>query len=697
VTADPFNVRSRVHEYGGGAYAVRDGVVVFSDFTDNRLYRVRDGRTTPLTPVSDHRYADLRLHPDRDLVLAVREDHSGDGEPVTTIVGLELAGEGLGTVLCSGADFYSDPELSDAGVLAWTEWNHPAMPWDATVIRRGRLVGGAVVDVVDVAGGPSESAVHPRWAPGGELIFVSDRTDWWNLYADRDGVTTPLWPEASEFATPQWVFGEQPYVVLDSSRLLVSRISEGVTSVSLLDRSSQTLRPVLASGLYGPLTAAAGRAAALIEDPDRPARLALVDLTTEAWTDVRHAGEQTLSPDWVSVPRAVSWPSTLDDVPGEVHGWYYRPTNPGHSAPEGELPPLITVSHGGPTSFSDTGFAVSLQYWTSRGFAVLDVNYRGSTGYGRPYRDALRGTWGIVDVADCAGGAAALADQGLADPRRLIVRGGSAGGYTTLQALTTTDTFTAGISFYGVADLESLARDTHKFEARYLDGLIGPYPEARRPTVRPSAAPAGIRRRRGPPEPGRDDGRRGPRQGPAGRHDDLRRRGTRLPPGRLDQGGAGGPALLPRSRLRLHPGRLAPTDRDRQPLGVGPAHRQPAGGQCLHQIRGSLDAALGRQLDPDRRGPLGVAGISHNGPNGVGHRGTRCAPTTQVDAGPGARDQAGDLRLVHSRPGRDDHWDPRRQRREHAAPAAVGHEHRGLGEHRPEVDDVDDASVRGYG
>ena len=478
VTADPFNVRSRVHEYGGGAYAVRDGVVVFSDFTDNRLYRVRDGRTTPLTPVSDHRYADLRLHPDRDLVLAVREDHSGDGEPITTIVGLELAGEGLGTVLCSGADFYSDPELSDSGVLAWTEWNHPAMPWDATMIRRGRLVGRAVVDVVDVAGGPSESAVHPRWAPGGELIFVSDRTDWWNLYAHRDGVTTPLWPEASEFATPQWVFGEQPYAVLDSSRLLVSRISEGVTSVNLLDRSSQTLRPILPSGLYGPLTAADGLAAALIEDPDRPARLALVDLTTEAWTDVRHAGEQTLSPDWVSVPRAVSWPSTLDDVPGEVHGWYYPPTNPGHTAPEGELPPLITISHGGPTSFSDTGFAVSLQYWTSRGFAVLDVNYRGSTGYGRPYRDALRGTWGIVDVADCAGGAAALADQGLADPRRLIVRGGSAGGYTTLQALTTTDTFTAGISFYGVADLESLARDTHKFEARYLDGLIGPYPEA---------------------------------------------------------------------------------------------------------------------------------------------------------------------------------------------------------------------------
>ncbi|HEY5785947.1 MAG TPA: prolyl oligopeptidase family serine peptidase [Microlunatus sp.] len=477
VTTDRYNVRSRAHEYGGGAYTVRDGVVVFADFADNRLYRVLDGRTTPLTPVSDHRYADLRVHPDRDLVLAVREDHSGDGEPVTTIVALDLRGEGVGSVLCSGADFYSDPELTDTDELAWTEWDHPAMPWDATRISHGRLVDGAILDVVVVAGGPTESAVHPRWAPGGELIFVSDRTGWWNLYADRDGVISPLWPEAAEFAGPQWVFGEQPYVVLDSSRLLVSRVSEGVTSIALLDRASQSLRPVLASGLYGPLAAADSRAAALIEDADRPARLAIVDLTTESWTDIRHASEQTLAPEWVSVPRAVSWSSTLDDVPGEVHGWYYPPTNPDHTAPDGELPPLITISHGGPTSFSDTGFSVSLQYWTSRGFAILDVNYRGSTGYGRPYRDALRGAWGVVDVADCAGGAAALATQGLADPDRLIVRGGSAGGYTTLQALTTTDTFTAGISFYGVADLEALARDTHKFEARYLDGLIGPYPE----------------------------------------------------------------------------------------------------------------------------------------------------------------------------------------------------------------------------
>lgn len=478
----PYNIRSRVHEYGGGAYAVRDGVIVFSDVADGRLHRLDTGSDqagpVALTESDGYRYADLRVHPDRRLVLAVREDHTGEGEPTNAIVALDLDTVGDGTVLCSGADFYADPELSSDGELAWTEWNHPAMPWDATRVRRGRLIDDRVVDVADVAGGESESAVHPRWAPGGELIVVSDRTGWWNLYAVRDGVTTPLWPADAEFATPQWVFGDQPYVVLGSRRLLVTHLADGVTSLCVLDRDSGTLRPILPSGLSGPLTAAGDRAAAIIADPDRPARLAAVDLATEVWGDVRLASDQALPAQWVSIPRPVSWPSTLADVPGEVHGWYYPPTNPDRSAPAGELPPMITISHGGPTSFADTDFAIGLQYWTSRGFAVLDVNYRGSTGYGRPYRDALRLRWGVVDVADCADGAAAMVDQGLADPARLIVRGGSAGGYTTLRALTTTDVFTAGISFYGVADVEALARDTHKFEARYLDGLIGPYPEA---------------------------------------------------------------------------------------------------------------------------------------------------------------------------------------------------------------------------
>ncbi|HET8970088.1 MAG TPA: prolyl oligopeptidase family serine peptidase, partial [Candidatus Nanopelagicales bacterium] len=429
LTASRFNVRSRVHEYGGGAYAVRDGVVVFSDFADGRLYRVLDGATSPLTVSGPHRYADLRVHPDLDLVLAVREDHSGAGEPVNTIVALDLLDQGAETVLCAGADFYSDPELSESGELAWTEWNHPAMPWDETRIRRGRLAGRTVVEVVEVAGGPGESAVHPRWAPGRELIFISDRTGWWNLYAVRDAVAAPLWPEDAEYAPPQWVFGDQPYVIIDSDRLLVSRITGGSTSIAVLDREAQSLRPILDAGLSGPLAAAWGLAAAVVEDPDRPARLAVADLAKGTWTDIRQASEQSLPANWVSVPREVTWQSTLPDVPGEVRGWYYPPTNPTVRPPDGERPPLITISHGGPTGLAGTGFDAALQYWTSRGFAILDVNYRGSTGYGRAYRDALNGRWGVVDVADCAAGAAALAERGMADPGRLIVRGGSAGGF----------------------------------------------------------------------------------------------------------------------------------------------------------------------------------------------------------------------------------------------------------------------------
>lgn len=474
-----FNVRSRLYEYGGGAYAVRDGVVVFSHFADDRLYRLEAGTVTPLTPEDSRcRYADLRVHPDRDLVLAVREDHAGRGEPVTTIVGLDLHGVGAGTVLCGGADFYADPELSEDADLAWIEWDHPAMPWDATRLRRGRLVDGEVIEVAEVAGGAEESVLHPRWAPGGELIFVSDRTDWWNLYAVRDGVTTPLWPDPAEYAMPPWSLGDQPYVPLGSDRLLVSRISDGVVSMAVLDRRSNTLRPVLTDGLAGRLTAVGDRAATVIEAADRPSRLAMLDLTTETWTDVRQAAEQPLSAGWVSVPRPVSWPSSLAEVPGDVHGFYYPPTNPDVSGPQDGAPPMITLSHGGPTGSAGTGLDLSRQYWTSRGFAILDVDYRGSTGYGRDYRDALRGRWGIVDVADCAAGAQAMVARGLADPDRLVVRGGSAGGYTTLQTLTTSDAFTAGISLYGVADLEALARDTHKFESRYLDGLVGPYPAA---------------------------------------------------------------------------------------------------------------------------------------------------------------------------------------------------------------------------
>jgi dipeptidyl aminopeptidase/acylaminoacyl peptidase len=479
LTPAPTYVRDRVHEYGGGEYDVRGGVAVYSELTDGRLYRLAQGfPAVPITPVGPYRYADIQVHPELGLALAVREDHSGPAEPVNTIVAIQLdqSGPDEPTVLCAGADFYSTPQLSGDGRLAWTQWDHPNMPWDSTTIMIGTLADRSVVDSGAVAGGTDESAVHPRWLPGGELIFVSDRRNWWNIYAWRNGETRALCQADAEFCLPQWMFGHSPYAVIDGDHLLCM-INEGnVLSVGVLTLSTGELERITEPGV-GPTSMAVGgrTAAAVLSYPDRPGSLATFDLDQRRWAEVRQVGPASVSADAISLAQAVSWPSEQ----GPVYGWFYPPTNPEYLAPDGMKPPLITLSHGGPTACGFPDFKIGYQFWTSRGYAILDVNYGGSTGYGRDYRQRLLGSWGITDVEDCAAGAQAMGDQGLADPTRLIVKGGSAGGYTTLRALTSTDVFAAGISLYGVGDLERLARDTHKFESRYLDALVGPYPQAR--------------------------------------------------------------------------------------------------------------------------------------------------------------------------------------------------------------------------
>lgn len=503
LTPEPFYVRNRVHEYGGGDYAARSGVVVFSHFSDGRLYVVRDDAPpVPITPEGAYRYADLRLHPEWGLVLAVREDHTGSGEAVNTIVALELDGpdqkgpdekgpdekgpdkkgagenernENGGTVLCSGADFYSDPELSSDGRIAWTEWNHPDMPWDATAIFVGRLEGRSVWGAQQIAGGSQESALYPRWTPNGTLVFVSDRTDWWNLYASRGLEVRPLHAVAAEFCGPPWQLGQHPFAVIDDDHLLVTSSRSSGDLVGQLTLSTGKLVPVAPPGTSAAsVTVSAGRAAAVLATPDQPEVLATVDLASGSWDEVRRSSDVALSRGVISAAEPVSWSSDQ----GPVFGWFYPPKNDGYHAPEDTLPPLMTLSHGGPTASSAAGFDLAVQYWTSRGIAVLDVNYGGSSGYGRTYRERLKGSWGLVDVADCASGARAMGESRRADPTRLAIAGGSAGGYTTLRALTATNVFSAGISLYGVGDLEGLAQDTHKFESRYLDGLVGPYPGA---------------------------------------------------------------------------------------------------------------------------------------------------------------------------------------------------------------------------
>jgi dipeptidyl aminopeptidase/acylaminoacyl peptidase len=478
VTPAPAYVRDRVHEYGGGEYHVSGGTVVYSEFSDGRLYAVRGAAAPePITPAGAFRFGDIRVHPDRGLVLAVREDHSSGGEPVNTIVALDLDGPNpdAGAVLCAGADFYSTPELSASGRMVWTQWNHPNMPWDSTMIMIGNLSGAAIMNSQQVAGGPRESALQPRWLDE-KLIFASDRTDWWNLYLWNEDGVRPLCATEADFCDPQWMLGRRPYAIIDNDHLLCSINSSGEQSIAVLRLSDGGLQKLTSSGTAAISLDVSGRsAAAVLNSPDRPPAVVLLDLDHSNWTVLRSSSPMIMDAASISIARPVSWTGER----GTVHGFFYPPRNARYNAPANTLPPLLTLPHGGPTGFAGADFKIAYQFWTSRGFAILDVNYSGSTGFGRAYRDRLKGHWGVVDVQDCIAGAVSMGAQQLADPARLAIRGTSAGGFTTLAALTTTDCFAAGISLYGIADLEALATDTHKFEARYLDGLIGPYPTDR--------------------------------------------------------------------------------------------------------------------------------------------------------------------------------------------------------------------------
>jgi dipeptidyl aminopeptidase/acylaminoacyl peptidase len=380
-----------------------------------------------------------------------------------------------GAVLCAGADFYSTPELSASGRMAWTQWHHPSMPWDSTTIMVGNLSGSTIMNSQPVAGGPSESALQPRWLDD-RLIFVSDLSNWWNLYLWEEDSVRPLCATEAEFCEPQWFLGQRPYVIIDDDHLLCSINRSGEQSIAVVRISDGGLQQLTSSGTAAPSLDVAGRnAAAVLNSPDKPSRLALLDLDQRDWRVVRSSSAMNIDAASISTARPVSWIGEQ----GTVYGFFYPPRNARYGAPAGSLPPLITLSHGGPTGFAGADFKIAYQFWTSRGFAILDVNYSGSAGFGRVYRDRLRGRWGVVDVQDCIAGAVSMGTQRLVDPARLAIRGVSAGGLTTLAALTATDRFAAGISLYGIADLEGLATDTHKFEARYVDSLIGPYPQDR--------------------------------------------------------------------------------------------------------------------------------------------------------------------------------------------------------------------------
>lgn len=475
----PYSARSRVHEYGGGAFTVARGVVYFTNFADQRIHRCAPGGgPEPLTPADARRYADLVVDPLRGRVIAVCEEHRAGREPVNALVAIDAERAAEPHVLVSGQGFYASPCLSPDGQrLAWLAWDHPDMPWDAAALHVARLdASGRAHDSRRIAGGTHESIFQPSFAPDGSLYFVSDRTGWWNLYRHTDAGIEALVPREAEFGVPQWVFGLSTYAFA-GARLVCAWSERGAWRLGVLDAANRELRTFpLPYTEIGQVRARDGRAYFIGATASQLPALVELDLEHAHATVLRRSTALCLEPGYLSKPESIAYETANGEY---AHAFYYPPRNHDVDPPSSEKPPLLVLSHGGPTAATSSALNLKIQYWTSRGFAVLDVNYRGSTGYGRAYRERLYGQWGVFDVEDCVHGARRLIALGLVDPGRVAIRGGSAGGFTTLCALTFCDDFAAGASYYGVSDLEALARDTHKFEARYLDRLVGPYPAER--------------------------------------------------------------------------------------------------------------------------------------------------------------------------------------------------------------------------
>ncbi|TFV44596.1 S9 family peptidase [Blastococcus sp. TF02A_35] len=485
----PWNARNRVHEYGGAAWTVAGGTVWFTNFSDQRLYRLDPGAPEPVAVTGEPavpsgvRHADLRVAPDG--LLAVRETHAPSGAAADVVDEIvRVLPDGGEDVLVSGPDFVSDPAPSpDGTALAWLQWDHPHMPWDtAQLVVRAADGTGTVV-----AGGPGESVVQPSWAPDGTLWFLCDRTDVWSLYRWAPGGEAELVLDVgSDIAGPQWRFGQSRFALLDDGRIALAYGRDGADRLAVLSPGAEPRELDLPYTSFSYLRAQGSRVVCAAGGPAAERVVLSVDVDSGQSEVLRPARDLGLDPAWFSTPEFLTFPTPEDGTGIDAaHAVVYPPANPDVDA-DGGLPPLVVMVHGGPTSSHDRVLSLEIQYFTSRGFCVAHVDYRGSTGYGRRYRDALQGRWGVVDLDDVVACARYLADAGRVDPARMAIRGGSAGGYTVLAALTMRPgVFTAGASHFGVADLGALAAETHKFESRYLDGLVAPYDPVAGPSGNP--------------------------------------------------------------------------------------------------------------------------------------------------------------------------------------------------------------------
>jgi len=488
VTPDGFDARTRVHEYGGGAYTVHHGTVYFSNRSDARVYRQPEGgRPEAITPDTDgaHRYADGAITPDGRWWIGVRERHDlgpAVADVVNELVAVPTDGSAEPRVVATGRDFYSSPRVApDGGRLAWLEWDLPWMPWDGTELIVAELSAEAELGKASVVAGSAgeESIWDPEWSPTGDLVFASDRSGWWNLERVRDDDRRVLHAAAAEFGYPQWVMGERSIGFLPDGRVVCMYDRDAHTSIAVLDPETSELTDLDLpyNALFGSpgLDVAGSTIVFTAGSPTRPSELVWLDFAARSIDVIRTSIESSVDEAYLSSPEAIDFP-TEDGL--RAHALFYPPTNPDATGPEGTRAPLIVMAHGGPTGHSTPAFDLGMQFWTSRGFGVVDVNYGGSTGYGREYRQRLNGMWGVVDLQDCVNAARFLVDRGDVDGDRILVRGGSAGGYVVMCGLTFTDVFAAGASYFGIADLVPFAEgETHKFESRYEHTMIGPWPE----------------------------------------------------------------------------------------------------------------------------------------------------------------------------------------------------------------------------
>jgi dipeptidyl aminopeptidase/acylaminoacyl peptidase len=479
LTPEGFNVRTRVHEYGGASYVVAADRLYFANFADQRLHAqdISGGDAAPvaLTPPG-YRYADCVAAPGGGLV-GVREDHSDPADIKNALVAVSGEVGDAGRVLFGDSDFVAYPRLSrDGGKVAWMAWDHPNMPWDNTRLYAAALGPDGLTDLQLIAGGGEESLMEPQWGSDGALYFISDRTGFWNLYVHRDGTTEAILPKDAEFAGPLWGLGQSNYAVLDDGRIVATYADAGDHLV-VIDPATGALRGIaLPFNVIGAVRLLDQETLALtVASGVETSAVVTVDIATGEITLIRRPSPAQVPPRQVSIAQAITFPGPDGR---DVHALYYPPANGDFAAPASEKPPLIVQVHGGPTGQASAAFSLANQYWTTRGFALVDVDYGGSSGYGRAYRQRLNGQWGVVDVEDVIAAVKHLVASGLADPKRVAIHGGSAGGFTVLAALSQSDVFSAGASFYGIADLEALAHDTHKFESRYLDNMVGPYPAA---------------------------------------------------------------------------------------------------------------------------------------------------------------------------------------------------------------------------